>query len=125
MGSLDSAFGSNGEAGFEPDDFYESFLAPKFHDFTAPEEPIDPDEYFMAKPGMYPIPPLSSLSCHEFNTFDGSGGIGISCRESQSARMHFISLVEVRESGRWSVGFWKTGFHFRNATCTIRLPFCK
>ena len=54
MGSMDSAFGGNFEGNFEPDEFYESFLAPKFHDFTAPEEPIDPDAYFMAKPGMYP-----------------------------------------------------------------------
>lgn len=52
MGSIDSAFGANSEGGFEPDDFYESFLAPKFHDFTAPEEPIDPDAYFLSQPGM-------------------------------------------------------------------------
>lgn len=56
MGSIDSAFGGNFEGSFEPDDFYESFLAPKFHDFTVPEEAIDPDAYFMAKPGM----PLNS-----------------------------------------------------------------
>ncbi|KAG0596373.1 hypothetical protein M758_UG247700 [Ceratodon purpureus] len=49
---MDSAFGGNSEGSFEPDDFYENFLAPKFHDFTAPEEPIDPDAYFMAQPGM-------------------------------------------------------------------------
>ncbi|KAG0587639.1 hypothetical protein KC19_2G179500 [Ceratodon purpureus] len=49
---MDSAFGGNSEGSFEPDDFYESFLAPKFHDFTAPEEPIDPDAFFMAQPGM-------------------------------------------------------------------------
>ena len=55
LGSMDSAFGGNSEGSFEPDDFYESFLAPKFHDFTAPEEPIDPDAYFMAQPGMVPI----------------------------------------------------------------------
>lgn len=48
----DSAFGSNFERSFEPDDFYESFQAPKFHDFTAPEEPVDPDAFFMAQPGM-------------------------------------------------------------------------
>lgn len=49
MGELqDSAFGSR----FEPDAFYESFQAPKFHDFTAPEEPIDPDAFFMAQPEM-------------------------------------------------------------------------
>ncbi|KAG0576397.1 hypothetical protein KC19_5G077300 [Ceratodon purpureus] len=45
-------FGSGFEESFEPDEFYESFQAPKFHDFTAPEEPIDPDEFFMAQPGM-------------------------------------------------------------------------
>lgn len=55
MGSMDSAFGANSEGRFEPDDFYESFLAPKFHDFTAPEEPIDPDAYFLGKPGMRPL----------------------------------------------------------------------
>lgn len=53
MGSIDSAFGVNSQGGFEPDDFYESFLAPKFHDFTAPEEPIDPDAYFLSQPGMF------------------------------------------------------------------------
>ena len=53
MGELqDSAFGSR----FEPDVFYESFQAPKFHDFTVPEEPIDPDAFFMAQPGMRFIP---------------------------------------------------------------------
>ncbi|KAG0616074.1 hypothetical protein M758_5G088000 [Ceratodon purpureus] len=45
-------FGSGFEESFEPDEFYESFQAPKFHDFTAPEEPIDPDEFFMAQTGM-------------------------------------------------------------------------
>lgn len=52
MGSIDSAFGGNCDGNFQTDDFYESFLAPKFHDFTAPEEPIDPDAYFLANPGM-------------------------------------------------------------------------
>ncbi|KAG0571560.1 hypothetical protein KC19_VG022100 [Ceratodon purpureus] len=52
MGSMDSAFGGNLERSFESDDFYESFRAPKFHDFTAPEEPIDPDDFFKAKPEM-------------------------------------------------------------------------
>lgn len=37
---------------FVKDEFYESFEAPKFHDFTAPEEPIDPDAWFSAKAGM-------------------------------------------------------------------------
>lgn len=55
---MDSAFGANSEGRFEPDDFYESFLAPKFHDFTAPEEPIDPDAYFLGKPGMLPKKPV-------------------------------------------------------------------
>lgn len=36
---------------FEPDEFYESFQAPKFHDFTAPEVAIDPDAFFNGKPG--------------------------------------------------------------------------
>uniref|UniRef100_A0A7I4DW30 Uncharacterized protein n=1 Tax=Physcomitrium patens TaxID=3218 RepID=A0A7I4DW30_PHYPA len=52
MGSIDSAFGGNCDGNFQTDDFYESFLAPKFHDFTAPEEPIDPDAYFLANPGI-------------------------------------------------------------------------
>lgn len=56
MGSIDSAFGGSIDGGFEPDDFYESFLAPKFHDFTAPEEPIDPDAYFLSKPGTSSSP---------------------------------------------------------------------
>lgn len=61
MGSVDSGFGSGFEGGFEPDDFYESFLAPKFHDFTAPEEPIDPDAYFLSKPGKFKSSALASL----------------------------------------------------------------
>jgi len=36
---------------FVKDEFYESFEAPKFHDFTAAEEPIDPDAWFRAKAG--------------------------------------------------------------------------
>jgi hypothetical protein len=36
---------------FVKDEFYESFEAPKFHDFTTPEEPIDPDAWFSAKAG--------------------------------------------------------------------------
>jgi hypothetical protein len=36
---------------FETDEFYESIEAPKFYDFTAPEEPIDPEAWFNANPG--------------------------------------------------------------------------
>jgi hypothetical protein len=66
MGSQDSAmFASNFDVpSFEPDDFYESFQAPKFHDFSAPEEPMDPDAFFMAQPGMFSLPPSScALIC--------------------------------------------------------------
>jgi hypothetical protein len=36
---------------FETDEFYESIEAPKFYDFTAPEEPIDPEAWFNGNPG--------------------------------------------------------------------------
>ncbi|CAM6044281.1 unnamed protein product [Sphagnum compactum] len=35
---------------FETDEFYESIEAPKFYDFTAPEEPIDPEAWFNGNP---------------------------------------------------------------------------
>ena len=53
MDALDVEFDGSFEGSFEPDAFYESFQAPKFHDFTAPEEPIDPDAFFKGKPGTF------------------------------------------------------------------------
>ena len=63
MDALDVEFDGSFEGSFEPDAFYESFQAPKFHDFTAPEEPIDPDAFFKGKPGTFNRDPNAFSVC--------------------------------------------------------------